>query len=197
MIIQKSSEDSPKITSNALLEGKVVIIPTDTVYGFSGIVDLLQSKSFYNTDSKIRKIKGREENKPLIQLISRPEDIYRYTDENLPDTFLSYWPGPLTVIVRVKDGIYPVKTETVAFRCPGDLWLRKIIEECNAPVFSTSVNRSGFPVIEEIESIVKEFSDEVPVIVSDGDKKGSLPSTIVSFTDGEIKILRQGAVVIK
>ena len=83
---------------------------------------------------------------------------------------------------------------TVAFRCPGDLWLRQIIKECGSPIYSTSVNKSGEPVLDRVEDIEKVFGPRVDLIVDDGDKKGALPSTLVSLENGEIKVLRQGSV---
>ena len=88
------------------------------------------------------------------------------------------------------------KGGTTAFRCPGDQWLRQVIAECGSPIYSTSVNRSGQPVLDCEEDIIKEFGCEVDLIVKDGDKKGAKPSTIVSITDGQIKVLRQGDVII-
>ena len=116
MIVKKNDDKSIEILVSALQNGEVVIIPTDTVYGFSGIVD---EKIF--TDSKIRKIKGREENKPFIQLISSPDEIFKYTNDSIPQKLLDCWPGALTLIVNDKKG------GTTAFRCPGDNWLREII----------------------------------------------------------------------
>lgn len=195
MTFSKSDENVEKIVG-ILKNGGVAVIPTDTVYGFSGIVDL-KGKQQYKTDSLIRKIKGRDENKPLIQLISKPEDIKLYTDEEIPCNILEHWPGPLTVIVPVKkDSPLAEIVPTVAFRCPGDKWLRTIIEKCGAPLFSTSVNRSGCPVLETIGEIKSEFESEVQVIVDDGDKKGSLPSTLMLLENNGYKVLRQGAVKI-
>jgi len=190
MIVSKSNIDSVKITSDVLNNGGTVIIPTDTVYGFSGIASL-------PTDQRIRQIKGRAETKPLIQLIAKPEDIRLYTDDEIPESLLSKWPGALTIIVHIKKDAPAFETlPTVAFRCPGDPWLRQIIANCNCPVFSTSVNRSGQPVLDEVEAIVNEFEKEVDLIVDDGNKKGALPSTLVSIENGEVKVLRQGAVLI-
>lgn len=195
MTCLKSSESVEK-TVEILLSGGIAIIPTDTVYGFSGIVDLKGSPE-YSTDKKIRSIKGREESKPLIQLIADPEDIKKYTTINIPEKLLELWPGPLTIIVPVKDDS-PLAGDysTVAFRCPGDLWLREIIRKCNAPLFSTSVNRSGSPVLETFSEIKSEFEKEVDILVDDGDKKGSLPSTIVLVEENGFKVLRQGAVTV-
>ena len=192
MILNKSDENSSYARIDALKNGKIVIIPTDTVYGFSGIV---LPKNPLDGDAKIKKIKGRAETKPFIQLIATPEDIKKYTDDEIPSELLSYWPGPLTIIVNNKneslDGL-----KTIAFRCPGDEWLRNIIAGTGAPIYSTSVNRSGNPVLDTEAAIKAEFEKDVDLIVLDGDKKSAVPSTIVSVAGGEVKVLRQGAVKI-
>src|SRR5574344_1869844 len=100
MKYNKIDEDSVIITTQCLKNGGVAILPTDTVYGFSGIVDLKSSGSQFKTDFQIRAIKGRAETKPLIQLISKPSDIYLYTDDKIPETLLQKWPGALTIIVN-------------------------------------------------------------------------------------------------
>lgn len=195
MTFSKSDENIDKIVE-ILKSGGVAVVPTDTVYGFSGIVDLTGNPA-YKTDGKIRRIKGRDENKPLIQLISKPEEVYLYSAVKIPENIIKYWPGPLTVIVPVKeDSPLADKCPTVAFRCPGDKWLRTVIEKCGAPLYSTSVNRSGCPVLETFDEIKSEFDNEADVVVDDGDKKGSLPSTLILLEENGFKILRQGAVKI-
>ena len=202
MLIQKSDPTSIDQTTATLRRGGIVIIPTDTVYGFSGIVDLAAgSTPPLETDAKIRAIKGRAETKPLIQLIAKPEDIRLYTDDEIPQALLDKWPGALTIIVHIKENSPLAATaiplsRTVAFRCPGDEWLRKIIEKCGAPIFSTSVNRSGQPVLDTTNSITQEFENEVDLIIDDGDKKGALPSTLVTIENGTVKVLRQGSVLV-
>ena len=201
MIIKKSDNSSIAETTAVLRKGGIVIIPTDTVYGFSGIVDLKSAATSFETDTKIRAIKGRAETKPLIQLIAKPEDIRLYTDDEIPPALLKKWPGALTIIVHIKDNspLAPTaipESGTVAFRCPGDEWLRKIIAECGAPIFSTSVNRSGQPVLDTTEAITHEFASETDLIIDDGDKKGALPSTLVMLENGQVRVLRQGSVEI-
>ena len=199
MIIKKNDKESIKTVVEELKKGSVLVLPTDTVYGFSGIVDINNSLPSFSTDEQIRHIKGRDENKPLIQLIGKASDIKNYTDIEIPESLLSKWPGPLTIIVPIKkDSPYKNKENypTVAFRCPGDEWLREIINSCASPIFSTSVNRSGKPVLDTVEDIKHEFENEVSLIVDDNDKKGGIPSTLVSIIDGNIKVLRQGSVEI-
>ncbi len=182
MIVSKSNPDSEFIVAKALKEHQVVIIPTDTVYGFSGIVPF--------SDAAIRSIKGRSETKPFIQLISDPSEIEKYSSTKVPDNILQYMPGPLTVIVKNKqnDG-------TTAFRCPDDNWLRNLIKQCNAPLYSTSTNRSGEKILFDVMEMEKEFGKEVYCIVEDNAtiNKESSPSTIVDVSSGEIVVVRQGA----
>ncbi len=191
-VVSRAEESSVVLVAQCIREGGVCVLPTDTVYGFSGIVP--------HSQSRIYAIKGRDEGKPFIQLLANPADIYRYTDVVIPEQFFSLWPGAVTIIVPVKspeDGA--TEKTTVAFRCPGDSWLRKIIDLVGAPIYSTSVNRSGQPVIGRIDSICQEFSGEVELIV-EGDESivpHAQPSTLVKLLpDGKCRIVRQGSVVI-
>ena len=182
MICRKSDPNSGVRCATLLAENKTLILPTDTVYGFSTVADEAGAK-------RIRRIKGRDENKPFIRLIAKPDAIFSFTSCAVPESLLKLWPGALTLIV-------PSDAEhcgSVALRCPGDAWLRDVIEAVGKPIFSTSVNRSGKAVLSNIEEILREFTDDVSLIVDDGDKTNALPSTIVKF-DGNMTVIRQGAV---
>ncbi|MCQ2573685.1 MAG: threonylcarbamoyl-AMP synthase [Treponema sp.] len=183
MVVNKSNEQSISLAAEILNHGGVVILPTDTVYGFSAKSDINEA------DLKIRTIKGRSEAKPFIRLIAKPEDIYKYTNDKIPEDLIALWPGPLTIIVQDKliPGI------TTAFRCPGDEWLKKIIELCDCPLYSTSVNRSGSPILQTIKSIISEFESEVDLIINGGDSLDSVPSTIVKIENDKIQLIREGA----
>ena len=181
MHIQKEAPNSAVVAAAELKQGHIVIIPTDTIYGFSGLIG--------KTAEAIARIKGREENKPFIALIAEPADIYRYTDIKIPEHILNLWPAPLTLIVPLKG------QGTQAFRCPADEWLRNVVAAAGDAVYSTSVNRSGTPPLTDIEVICREFEDSVALIVDGGNLEG-LPSTLVDLTSGTPRVLRQGSVVI-
>lgn len=191
MICHKSDNNSKELCINALKNNQVLILPTDTVYGFSAIVD-----ESSETDARIRTIKGRSETKPFIQLIACPQDIKKYTNQEIPDNLLKFWPGPLTIIVEDLR-LQGKEIHTTAFRCPGDKWLRDILSNVDAPIYSTSVNRSGKTVLDTESEIIDEFNNETDLIVLDGDKKGAVPSTIVSICNNQVKVLREGALEIK
>lgn len=199
LVLQQNQENSAKIVADCLLEGGVCVLPTDTVYGFSGMVPL--------SKGTIQSIKGRDEGKPFIQLIAAPQDVYHYIDANLHNSsvrghrvlseLFSLWPGALTIILPVTGGCDA--GSTVAFRCPGDPWLRQVISLVGEPIYSTSVNRSGKPVLTSIHAIEKEFGGEVDLIVDGGASvsPGALPSTLVELLpESGCRILRQGNVKI-
>jgi len=181
MRIQKKSPNSAAAAAAELKKGNVIIIPTDTIYGFSGLIG--------KTAELIARIKGREENKPFIALIAEPADIYRYTELKIPEHILNLWPAPLTLIVPLKG------QGTQAFRCPADEWLRSVVAAAGDAVYSTSVNRSGTSPLTDIKTICKEFEDSVGLVVDGGNLEG-LPSTLVDLTSGTPHVLRQGSVVI-
>ncbi len=188
MICHKFDNNSVELVVEFLKNNKVVIIPTDTVYGFSAIACSDLNQNVQNQD-KIRQIKGRSENKPFIHLISNPEDIFNYTNQKISNKVLKCWPGPLTVIVSDKDD----EKRTIALRCPNDDWLRKVISLCEEAIFSTSVNLSGCDVLEDEQSIVETFVSKADLIVLDGDKKGGVPSTIIKIIDNSFEVIRQGS----
>ena len=185
MKILKELSDSAETAAAYIKNGGVVIIPTDTIYGFSSIVG--------DGGKKIRQIKGRAETKPFIELVDSIESAKSVSNIEIPEKLLSCWPGPLTVIVPRKEEL---GGGTVALRCPGDEWLRKVISLTGRGIYSTSVNRSGNPPMLVIEDIIKEFESEVALIVCDGDTEGGSASTLVDISSGSIKVLRQGDIKI-
>ncbi len=198
MLIKKNDSNSIQLCASLLKKGEIVIIPTDTLYGFSGIVSNQVFDSL-TTEEKILKIKGREKSKGLIRLIATPEDIFQYTDSFIPSKFLELWPAPLTLIVKEKNS-----ANTLAFRCPADAWLRELISQTENPIYSTSVNYSKRAVLSKISEIRAEFEEKVALIVALDENESGISgktlngkaSTILSLVTQSPEILRQGAVEI-
>jgi L-threonylcarbamoyladenylate synthase len=163
-----------------LASGGVAILPTDTLYGFSGLVP--------TSDRAIRAIKGRGETKPFIRLLASPADISLHTDAVLPPELLKHWPGPLTIVVPLK-----ATGTTAAFRVPADPWLRSLIARLGAPIYSTSVNRAGSPPFTDPEAMAAEFAKEVPLMVRAPRPLLGPPSTLVALTSTGYTVLRKGA----
>ncbi len=177
----KTDPHSLTAAVTALKNEQVVILPTDTLYGFSGIMG--------KTAHKIARIKGRKAGKPFLALIAQPEDVYAYTDAVIPKALLQYWPGPLTLIVPLKQG------GTQAFRCPADTWLRDVVRLTGSPVYSTSVNYAEEKPLTDISAIAAAFEPSVALVIDAGTLTG-LPSTIVDLCSAAPRIIRQGAIKI-
>jgi L-threonylcarbamoyladenylate synthase len=170
--------------ATAIKESKIVIMPTDTIYGFSCIK---------KSEAKLREIKKRE-NKPFIYLVSNYEMIKRFDINNDIDIDIyrnvleKNWPNMITFILLTKNN------EKIAFRMPNDPVLLKIIDIVGEPIVSTSVNYSGEPIITDIDHIKLEFCNKVDLIVVNKAFTGDKESTIVDLTDGNYKIIREGVV---
>lgn len=175
-------------------EGGLAIMPCDTIYGIVGIAP--------GTGEKIRALKGREEQKPLIQLILSPSWLNDFTDLTLPEILEAYWPGPLTLIFptktedsrAIRQGIS--RRETVALRVPKDPFLQKILQEIKKPLFSTSVNKSGQQPLWRSHDIIAAFAQDVDLIVDSGDLPDRAPSTILDISSRPYRLIRQGVVKI-
>lgn len=189
MVRLKKHEDSIPLAAEILGSGRLAVIPTDTIYGFSTI-DTEEGALL------IQNAKGRSSGKSLISLVSSPDEIKEYSTEELNPLLMDLWPGAVTVIVPVSGG------GTRAFRCPGDGWLRKLVKKIGRPVFSTSVNISGEKPLSNPEDIVKKFGSLLDLIVIDDEACSNLagvdnlPSTLVDASVHPYRIIRQGAVVI-
>ena len=161
-----------------LRAGGILIAPCDTVYGILGRVP--------DSESAIRALKGRAEEKPFIIFIGDPLDTALFSDQAPEPGILGLWPGPLTLILAARAG------GSQALRCPDDPWIRSLMEGAGCPLYSTSVNRSGKPLLWKVADIEAEFGDSVGLFVEDGDREGGIPSTILDMSVRPYALLRQG-----
>lgn len=195
--LKEEQIDETKIEeiANAIKEGKLIIFPTDTVYGIG--------TNAYNEEAckKIYEIKGRPSCKPLSILIS---DISMIEDlvENISPTeqkiIEKFWPGPLTMKFKKRKGILPdiisAGDEYVRIRLIKNGLIYKIIEKAEVPVVAPSANISGHPTGIKIDNIIKELGGKVDYILDCGDYKSDEPSTIIQVEDEKIVVIREGKI---
>ena len=184
MTTKKKEKGSIAIAHRHLLDENVIIIPTDTVYGFSG---MMGSKA----EQTLCKIKKRDTKKHLIYLVADPHDVLEYIDTNFyTDEELAYltsfWPAPLSIIFKTRN------KDTIAFRCPDDVWLRSLISSVGLPIFSSSANISGRTTITNILELETTFEKEVSLIIDAGIIEG-LSSTIFDASNHPFSIIRKGS----
>lgn len=164
-----------------LQHGKVIVMPTDTIYGIS----CLASDS--ETRERIAKIKGRTAEKKFVVLIGDVNQLKELgIQPGIEEQRLiqQYWPGPLTIAF----------TPLLAVRLPAYPELCEILKR-TGPIVSTSANFSGERPAESVDEAKKMFGNEVSAYYDDGMKNG-LPSTLVKVENNRVIILRQGKLMI-
>lgn len=176
---------------NKLNEEKILITPTDTVYGIT--CDATNEESI----KKVYQIKKRPLNKPLILLMNNYEMIKEYTkditleEENL---IKEYMPGLVTIILKKNhkvNSLITANTDYVAIRIPKNKDLLDIITKLNKPIISTSANISEEIPITNISELTEDIKNNVDYI-EDAGTIIAKTSTIVKFNNHKIQILREG-----
>ena len=193
MKIISPNNEGIKEAVKKILEGEIIFIPTDTVYGIAA--------SPYNNKAikKIFSIKKRSMSNSLVLLCSNYKMAKKYAIFNKIANNLKkkFWPGPLTLILKKKSSLkiskkWISKNNSIGIRIPDHNVPIKIIEKCNFPIFCTSANISSKKSCRDIKDIVKNFKNKKITIINDGKTKFGLDSTIIDVTKNKINILRNG-----
>lgn len=171
-----------------LREGKVLLLPTDTIYG------LHAAATDAAAVARIAELKGREETKPFIVLaasIDQLVDLGIDAPVDLLRRLNAIWPAPLTAILPLREPIPASRgAATLAVRIPALEWLRDLVAR-TGPLVSTSANRSGEPPVESPQTLARELQNALDAIVDGGPRAGE-PSAILDLTATEPRFIREG-----
>ncbi|MDD3284010.1 MAG: L-threonylcarbamoyladenylate synthase [Patescibacteria group bacterium] len=174
-----------------LKSGKIVVYPTDTIYGIG--CDILNKKSIQT----IQTIKNRKKQKPLSIICSDLKDISRWANvSNMQYKILKkYLPGPYTFILTASSDAPKIlqdpKRKAIGIRIPDNRVCLDIVSSLGNPIVTTSVNLAGEINYINPNDIKKDWYGKVDLILDAGELNNE-PSTIVSLVDDNIEILRQG-----
>ena len=181
--------------SNAIKDGKIVVFPTDTVYGIG--TNAYDS----NACEKIFEVKGRPKYKPLIVLISdisMLKEIVDYISPAEQKLIDAFWPGPLTIKFKEKEGTLPdIVTrgeEYFTARLIRDGLMHELIQKAGVPIVAPSANISGSATGIKIKNIVNELGGKVDYILDYGDIESDDVSTIVQVIEEKVLIIREGKI---
>lgn len=169
---------------SAVKKGKVLICPTDTVYGL--ICDAANKKSV----EKIFKIKKRPRSKPLPIFVKDLKMAKKLAVINKEQVkyLKKAWPGAITVILQKKD-----RKGTIALRIPNYKWLLSLIRQFKRPLAETSANISGQPASNKIKEVIRQFDGlkhQPDFVIDIGNLAKAKPSKIVDLTVDPPKVLR-------
>ena len=178
-----------------LMDGGIVGIPTETVYGLA--CNALNEEAV----SKIFKIKKRPKNDPLICHTDSIKKIKNFVINFPKDAEIigeKFWPGPITILLKKNNLIPDITTSNsdyVAFRIPDNKFALNILKELDFPLAAPSANKFEYISPTHPNHINLNFKEgEIDYILDDGNCSIGIESTIVSFENNELIIHRLGGV---
>lgn len=192
--IKAEQEKELKKAAEAIQNGKLVIFPTETVYGIGA--NALNKEAV----EQIFMAKGRAQDNPLIVHIAKKEMLTDLVtnvtpiEQKLMDAF---WPGPFTIILEKRESIPDVVSaglSTVGIRMPDSDTAKKLIEYANVPIAAPSANISGKPSGTNLQDIKREFWGKVEYMIDGGWVEIGVESTVVRVIDEKVHLLRPGKI---
>jgi L-threonylcarbamoyladenylate synthase len=209
IVAERAGEkETVQIAAEALAAGKVVAIPTDTVYGLA--VDATNEDAV----ARLYAAKGRPADKPLPVLLADAEDLgsiaalparAAFPPDRIYGRSLTaaqrlarLWPGALTLVVPLRADVpicagVTAGLPTIGVRVPDHDLARAILRAVKFPVAVTSANPSGEREALDAQEVIDTVGNRIDVVIDGGRCSGGVPSTVVDATVDPPGILRAGA----
>lgn len=193
-MIRDPSADSHRHVAEVISGGGIIAFRTDTFYGLGA--------DPFNREAvrRIKQLKGREENKPILIIISDYDQLHRFIDDVSPAFELlakHFWPGALTLIGRASASIpeeITAGTKSVGVRLPDDDRVRAIVRSCGGALTATSANPSHSAPARSAGEVHNYFGEAIDLIIDDGEVASDLPSTVVDVSGAEPRLIREGVI---
>ncbi|MGC4023683.1 MAG: L-threonylcarbamoyladenylate synthase [Cyclobacteriaceae bacterium] len=180
-----------------LEEGKLVAIPTETVYGLAG--------NALDVDSvtKIFTAKNRPHFDPLIVHVPDVDSVKKYVSD-IPKQAVAlmkeFWPGPITFLLEKKNNIPDLVTsglDRVGVRCPNHELTHELLKSLSFPLAAPSANPFGYVSPTKPEHVNEQLGDKIDYILDGGECKVGIESTIVGFEDDSTIVYRVGGLSVE
>ena len=199
MITLKVDPDNPdmkaiRAAADAIRRGKLVIFPTETVYGLAA--------DAMNVDAvrKVFNAKGRADKQPLPVQIGSLGAMLGVV-ESVPDDAKAlaqiFWPGPLTLVFRKGPALPDIVTaggKTVGVRMSDHPVALALVKEVGSPIVATSANMSGGAAPRNAEQAIRDVGESVSVVLDSGQCRLGVSSTVVDVSITPARILRRGTI---
>lgn len=165
--------------------GAVLLVPTETVYG------LICKADDTAAIDRIYRMKHRDSAKQLGCFASTADQLQLKQDDRVQMLIDKYCPGAITIVAARKDG------STVGFRIPDHPFLQELLNRTGLVLAQTSANRSGRPNALTVDEALAELTENPDIVVDAGPiPADAQASTVVDASGPELRILRQGKLVI-
>jgi len=183
----KLSKIKEKQIVKAIKQGKIIVYPTDTIYGMG--CDALNKDSVI----KLRMIKQRNEDKPFSIIAQSKQWIYKNFEVN--KAYIGKLPGPFTFLLRTKkeklvSNHVTNNVNVLGIRIPHHPFT-KILQKAKTPFVTTSVNISGERPVTSVKAIPRKIAKYVDIIIDAGPSESDKPSTVIDLTGNIARILQR------
>lgn len=193
--------------ADCLTAGGLALVPTETVYGvgvaISAFAANLETPGPDTGYGRIFTLKQRELTQTVPWLVDGPAALERY-GKDVPHSICALaeklWPGALTLVVPAADDVpsfMRAADGTVALRASASPVVQELIARCGSPLAVTSANTHGKPAPISFDEAEPRILAGVDVAVDAGETPCRDASTIVAVRDGELQILREGALAVR
>ena len=191
-VTQRVNSNSKKSILNAaevILNGGIIVYPTDTLYGFG--VDANNISAI----NKLNKLKGREG--PISVVMQDINTIISCAkiDDIEAEIIRKNLIGYTTIILPVKSGtVYKSlmgEGETLGIRLPDHSFATNLCKLIDGPITTTSVNRSGEIPLNDPNEIFKVFNGEFDLLIDDGKINHTKGSTIYKLENYKLNTIRK------
>ncbi|MDH3270489.1 MAG: L-threonylcarbamoyladenylate synthase [Gemmatimonadota bacterium] len=187
-------QDLTSVVSHLRSDG-LVAYPTETVYGLGGACTPAAI-------GRVQRLKGRDDDKPLLVLVSGPEDVASlHWNEDARALAEIFWPGSVTLVLADPQEVFPPGVRSpegaVGVRVSPHPVTRRLLEAFGAPLTSTSLNRTGEPPVSsgaQARELLSEMGALDAVLLDGGALPASGPSTVVDCTGKTPTVLREGVI---
>lgn len=187
----------------ALVEGKLVAFPTETVYGLAA--SALDDRAV----QRLIDVKGRHKGHPLALAVKSADDARDYVPDmsSLAQRLARRcWPGPVTLVIdgthpdslvqqlspKVREYVCPAGT--IGFRVPGHQVLLDVLQMLVGPLTLSSANRTGGAEALTGREVLDLMGDDVDLVLDDGPCRFGEPSSVVRIEGNKFQVLRVGVV---
>lgn len=193
--------------ADCLTAGGLALVPTETVYGvgvaISAFAANLETPGPDTGYGRIFTLKQRELTQTVPWLVDGPAALERY-GKDVPHSICALaeklWPGALTLVVTAADDVpsfMRAADGTVALRASASPVVQELIARCGSPLAVTSANTHGKPAPISFDEVEPRILAGVDVAIDAGETPCRDASTIVAVRDGELQILREGALAVR
>ena len=192
-MIQKDSEEARTEAARIIADGGVIAFRTDTFYGLGA--DPFNRAAV----ARIRELKGREDQKPILILVSDESEVGRFIEQSgfYKMIAIGKWPAPLTLIGVSRPEV-PIEltagTNTLGVRLPNDDIVRDLVRTCGGALTATSANVSGSEPARSTQEVQNYFPSGIDLIIDNGEVTATLPSTVVDLSGPKARLVREGVI---